>query len=283
MKSSYLKFGVGAILAGVAVVLLDALFLEKYFFQIKRFVIGKKSSSRRIKILLLTDLHFKHRFTFFHRRLAKKINELNPDVIFIAGDVIDETGKPHPAKQFFSLLKHAIPILAIPGNHDVKNKVSRGRLKKILSQHNGHLLLNETKQIVLNGETITVTGLDDFIESEGCFADAVKNTGKEKHHFLLVHSPLQQEKVLQELKALNEERTTTNQVNIQYIFAGHNHGGQIRLFNYAPVLPKEAGKYLSGWYNEEKPYLYVSRGYGTTHLPFRFGARAEITLLEYGV
>src|SRR4051812_44220812 len=109
MRLSYLKWALGTMMAGAAIVLADALFLEQYFFQIKRYRIGKKDSNNRTKILLLTDLHFKKQRTPFHGRLVKKINELNPDVIFIAGDIIDLSGESKPAKQFFNALKFSIP------------------------------------------------------------------------------------------------------------------------------------------------------------------------------
>ncbi len=81
---------------------------------------------------------------------------------------------------------------------------------------------------------------------------------------------------------INASLPKDEQLNISYIFAGHNHGGQVTLFGlYAPVLPKKSGDYLKGWYNQEKPYLYLSKGFGTSTLPFRFGARAEITLFYY--
>jgi predicted MPP superfamily phosphohydrolase len=49
------------------------------------------------------------------------------------------------------------------------------------------------------------------------------------------------------------------------------------------VLPKKSGNYINGWYNKEEPYLYVSNGFGTSEVPFRFGARPEITMFYYGV
>lgn len=283
MNPLYVKRSLYAFAALAAIALLDALFFEKYFFQIKRFGIGKKNSNRQIKILLLTDLHFVKRLWPFHKRLAKKINALHPDLILIAGDIISENGEAPPARQFFGLLKTAIPKLAIPGNHDHKNKVSRGTLKKILQRCKGRLLVNETQQLMIAGTPFTITGVDDFIEGEGCFADAVRNIGREEHHLLLVHSPLQQETVQRKLHSINQHRPGDRQIDIQYIFAGHNHGGQVRLGPIVPVLPEESGNYVNGWYNKEKPYLYVSKGFGTSCVPFRFGARPEITLFYYGV
>lgn len=282
MKTA-LKIGLATIAAGAAFLLADAWFFEKYFFQIRRFAIGEQKSQKRIRIVLLTDLHFKNHFWPFHRRLARTINRLNPHLLLLAGDVIDQYGTPGPAREFFRRLKASIPKLAIPGNHDHKNDVSRQLLRKLIEQHNGRLLVNETVQQTLEGVTLTITGLDDFIEGKSSFGQAVKNIGKEAHHLLLVHSPQQLEKVLQEVQRINAQRTPSRQLTLQYIFAGHTHGGQVRLGEFIPVLPQKAGGYVNGWYSSQKPYLYVSKGFGTSALPFRFGARPELTVFEYGV
>ncbi|GAB3179827.1 hypothetical protein [Telluribacter humicola] len=42
-----------------------------------------------------------------------------------------------------------------------------------------------------------------------------------------------------------------------------------------------AGNYVKGWYNQQKPYLYVSKGFGTSTVLLRLGARAEIAMFEY--
>jgi predicted MPP superfamily phosphohydrolase len=283
MRSTYLKWGAGIMAAGATLALVDALFLEKYYFHVKQFDIGKLDSSRKLRLLLLTDLHFGHRLWPFYRKLARKVNSINPDLILVSGDVIDQFGEAAPAEKFFSLLHHHIPKLGIPGNHDNKSKVSRYRLRKIFENHNGYLLENETKSLNLGGVRVTVTGVDDFIEGDASFPDAVKDTGREDHHFLLVHSPLQQEQCLADMDSINNLRNADNRLNIQYIFAGHNHGGQVRLGPIVPVLPEMSGNYVNGWYNEKKPWLYVSRGFGTSSIPFRFGARSEITLFHYGV
>jgi hypothetical protein len=161
--------------------------------------------------------------------------------------------------------------------------VSIGTLKKILGRHNGWLLKNETRQLRVQNTLLTITGLDDFIMSESCLQDALNGTGKEEHHFMLIHSPLQQESALEELEIINSQRPIEQQIHFRYLFAGHNHGGQVRLGPIVPVLPKKSGNYINGWYNKEEPYLYVSNGFGTSEVPFRFGARPEITMFYYGV
>lgn len=274
--------GAAAVIA-MGAIFLDAWYLEKYFFEVNRYRIGKKDSDRTVRILLLTDLHFKLKTWAYHKKLARTINSLHPDLILISGDIIDQHGRPGPASRFFSWIDKAIPKLAIPGNHDHVNEVSINTLEYILNDSNGSLLKNETRQLQLKDTVITITGLDDFIEGHSSLPKALRQVDHAPNHFLLVHSPLQQEQVMSELKKINEERSPEQQISIQYIFAGHNHGGQVRLGPIVPVLPEKSGHYINGWYHSEPPFLYVSKGFGTSSVPFRFGARSEITLFTYGV
>lgn len=268
---------------GIAVAMLDALFLEKYFFEIKKFYIGKKGSSQQVKLLFLTDLHFKKFLDPSYRKLARKINEIAPDLILISGDVIDEDGIYVTAKKFFNMVELSILKVAILGNHDHKNRVRFETYSKLYAENNCELLLNESKGFTFHGNRIVITGVDDFINGIPSFSKAVKNVGREENHLLLIHSPLQQEVILKEVTEINKLRAEDAKLTIQYIFAGHNHGGQLCIVGFAPILPKMSGKYLKGWYNKTPPYLYLSRGFGTSTLPFRFGARSEVTLFYLGV
>ncbi|GEO08130.1 metallophosphoesterase [Segetibacter aerophilus] len=270
-------------LTGIAISLLDSLILEKYFFEIKTYDIGKKTAQQTIKLLFLTDLHIKKFLDPSYKRLARKINEMDPDLILISGDVIDEDGIYAPAHQFFSMIRYSIPKVAIMGNHDHKNRVRIGTYQKLFDQNNCQLLLNESKAFSISGKRLMITGVDDFINGTPSFSKAIKHVEREENHLLLVHSPLQQETILKEMQQINSTRCEEKKLNIQYIFAGHNHGGQVCIFGFAPILPKMSGDYLKGWYNKHAPYLYLSRGFGTSTLPFRFGARSEVTVFYLGV
>jgi predicted MPP superfamily phosphohydrolase len=67
------------------------------------------------------------------------------------------------------------------------------------------------------------------------------------------------------------------------MLAGHTHGGQIRVFGFAPVLPRGSGGDVSGWYRGDgRLPLYVSRGIGTSLIRARLGAPPEVSLFEIG-
>lgn len=263
--------------------LLDALFLEQYFFRIKKFDIGEGRTGKKIKLLLLADLHIKNSYRPYYARLVRTINKLQPHLILISGDLLDVRGDIKVLEKFLSHIHRHIPKAAILGNHDHANKARNQKIAALLAKYNGQLLVNRSHTFTLRGERIMITGLDDFIESNHDLLKAIDKVGKERHHLLLLHSPLQQEVALKDIRSENNRRPQQEQLNISYIFAGHNHGGQVRFGKKTPVLPEFSGSYVNGWYNSGFPYLYVSKGFGTSRFPIRFGARAEITLFDYHI
>lgn len=283
MTNNTIRWVAGGLAAVAAGVLLDAYFFEKYFFELKEHDIGGKSASKKIRIVLLADLHFKRFLLPHYHKLAAMVNDLEPDLLLIAGDTLDSTGTVQPMERFFQLLDPHINKVAIPGNNDYRAGASMDKIRAAYEKYDCRFLVNETQVYSIRDERVVVTGLDDRMEGASDVEAAVESIGREAHHILLVHSPLQQETAMAKIKELNQSRDKSERLNVSYIFAGHNHGGQIRLPGYVPVLPPSSGDYVEGWYNDEKPYLYVSRGFGTSSLPFRFCARSEVTLFNYYV
>lgn len=65
--------------------------------------------------------------------------------------------------------------------------------------------------------------------------------------------------------------------------AGHTHGGQVRVFGYAPIVPSRYGsRYAYGHIVEENRHLIVSAGLGCSNAPVRLGAPPEIVAIELG-
>jgi predicted MPP superfamily phosphohydrolase len=71
--------------------------------------------------------------------------------------------------------------------------------------------------------------------------------------------------------------------NIDLVFAGHTHGGQIRFPIIGGIIAPNQGvfpKYISGKYIENSTTLIVNRGLGATRIPFRVLNTPEIILVE---
>lgn len=69
-------------------------------------------------------------------------------------------------------------------------------------------------------------------------------------------------------------------LKIDLVLSGHTHGGQITFFGIVPFKPQGSGRYLKGWYKDTDPKMYISKGIGTSILPIRLGARAEMVEID---
>ena len=105
-------FGFGLIALGYAV------FIEPRWFTVRRFQIrSPKKIPRPFKILHLSDIHFSSDSTSKEVFLMT-LNSLEPDFIFVTGDIIDHDDGIEPAARILGSLKSKLGSFAILGNHD---------------------------------------------------------------------------------------------------------------------------------------------------------------------
>ena len=88
----------------------------------------------------------------------------------------------------------------------------------------------------------------------------------DKPKILLVHNP----DAIEMIKA----------TDVDFVMAGHTHGGQVSLPLYGPlvVYSKFGARYAAGLFREGRTMMYVNKGIGISGFPVRFCARPEITL-----
>lgn len=260
----------GLYLAGAAV-LVDAFWAEQFFIEIKEFNFKNATpKNHNLKILQLSDLHLKS-VNYQLKILAEKVNSIKPDLIVITGDAIDESDKLPILDDFLNLLDDDIKKVAILGNWEYWGKIDIQLLTKIYNSHNCDLLINQNKQYEINGEKITITGLDDFIGNKADFNQSVINLKESKFHLVLNHCPAYNDEIIKEAHK--------NDLTVDLILSGHTHGGQVNYFGRVLFLPEGSGKYVKGWYKKRGVPMYISKGIGTSIYPVRLGARAEVAVL----
>ncbi len=250
------------------------------------------TSFENVKIVQLSDFHCK-KFGKKEEKTLQMIEPLDPDFIFITGDIVDRnTQDIDSCKMLWQTLGEKYPnkVYAIFGNHDFENYQS-SYLEQSLNESGIILLNNKNQELEKNGDKIELIGvvdpgvaynrvekkyglfhffytkevidyLDDLpIAFEGVNNDEVK--------IVLSHSP-------DIIEDINSNETA------DLILVGHTHGGQIKIpFLRAFWSPtKDHGKYISGLFKINNFYLYVNRGIGVSFLPIRFNSDPEITLIE---
>lgn len=249
-----------------------AFWFEKFFIEINTYFIGQANTdTNNIQIIQISDLHLQS-INFQLRQLAKKINEIHPSLILFTGDAIDKNENLSLLNDFLQLLNINIRKVAILGNWEYWGRVDLIQLKEIYAANNGALLVNECRQFFLQNKTITITGLDDLIGGNADIDLATAQFIPSDYHIILNHCPQYSEHIAKNIQ---------KGIPVDFIASGHTHGGQINLLGYIPFLPAGSGRYVKGWYREIVPNMYVSKGIGTSILPIRFGARAEISVFNF--
>lgn len=272
MKLTRRKFLMGGLLAGSALTGAD-IFFEKNYIDISRFSLGNPHAESRFRLFQISDLHLNVVHSGL-KTLCGSINELKPDLLVFTGDSVDTHEGVQILDELLGLIHHAIPKLAILGNWEYWARIDIDALAQVYSRHNCKLLINQSTQLRVNEKLISVTGIDDYISGCADFQKAIKDYTQGDFHLLLTHCPEHRDRICEEYR---------ENPKIDLVLSGHTHGGQINLFGFAPSMPRGCGRYMSGWYKDKEPHLFVSKGIGTSILPVRFGARAESTLFEIGL
>ena len=258
----------GAAAAGATALAIQAFVREPRHLTVTRHRLGEGPAP--LRIAQVSDLHLQA-IGEFEAEVASTVTQLEPEVIVITGDSIDKGNRVGVLGDFLGRLKVETPKYAVLGNWDYWSGAPRSELRKVYEQHNCRLLINETVTHERGGTVVRLTGADDLLGG----APNVRNPDggdPGEPHVLLAHCP-----------AFRERAEGDAPGRFTCMLAGHTHGGQIRVFGFAPVLPRGSGGYVSGWYRGDgRLPLYVSRGIGTSLIRARFGAPPEVSLFEIG-
>ena len=245
------------LLLGV-LVFMYARFIGTRFINIKEYAVydtNLPDSLNGLKIIHLSDIHYG---TIINKKnltnLVNKINLLNPDIVIFTGDLYDESIvlNEKTTKEIIDCLKNIKSKLgkfAVTGNHDYSNN----SFSDIMNQSDFTYLQNTSKLVYdENNTALEIIGFDDAWKGNPNY----NLTLSDNYKIVLVHEPDEIDNILP--------------LNVNLVFAGHSHGGQIRL----PIIgalytPNGAKKYKNDYYEFDNTKMYISYGIGTSILKIR--------------
>ncbi|MBP0979358.1 MAG: metallophosphoesterase [Oscillospiraceae bacterium] len=251
--------------------------------------------SSQVKILHLSDLHRKL-FGVDNKNFINKIKKESPDVIFITGDIAEfsddemKTLKQDSEELYQENLEYTVKILRdivsvaptylILGNHEhVFEKFDQGfnNFKNIVANTGVILLINQVTKININQDIINILGVDNYSYQDISINNLIEQFQRESGiKIILDHYPTN--------FSLNGKFSYVN-YDIDYVFSGHEHGGQIRIPFIGGIFSHEEGlfpKYCEGVYLENDSTLIISRGLGNSTIPVRVFNRPEIIVVTVG-
>ena len=217
------------------------------------------------RIALLGDLHV-GLFTRPSRleKIFSTTNALAPDVVIIAGDLIDDD--PYFVPKLLAgtrAVPASTPLLAVFGNHEMY-----GNPLAVMARLRGsriRLLVNEGYAF----RDLWIAGISDYAGSgtlKPDFAKALAPKPATSMALAVAHQP----------RLIDEAQRR----RIPVALCAHTHGGQL---GFRPLRWSLAGLFLPyhmGLYRVGPTQLYVNTGTGYWLLPFRLGMTPEITLIE---
>lgn len=232
-------------------------------------------------IAQVSDLH-NAEFGGGNRELLAILEEAEPDLIAITGDLIDSRRTdPAPALAFLEGAVELAPVCYVTGNHEFRAYDAYQDLKSQMEELGVIVLENES--MVLEEVPLRVIGLDD--PSFGVRSDPSATPEQILQGALTALAPQAGEEDLRTVLLAHRPEYVElyAQHGADLVLSGHAHGGQVRLPGvgglYAPgqgFLPE----YTSGLYQIGGTSLVVSRGLGNSLFPLRVNNRPEVVLVK---
>jgi predicted MPP superfamily phosphohydrolase len=258
-----------------------------------------------LRLAVLADLHVCEPWMSIDRlsAIVEQTHLLEPDAILLLGDYVVGRGlarfSTHVRAESWATvlgqLKAPLGVHAVLGNHDwwehadvQKRRKGPTRAGLALEAAGIKVYQNDAVRLEKNGRAFWLAGLGDqwafwptrgrrdiYGEGDGFGFTGVDDlpgtlaqVTDDAPVILMVHEP--------DIFPSVPER-------VSLTLAGHTHGGQVRIFGYAPVVPSRFGsRYVYGHIVETNRNLIVSGGLGCSSMPIRFGSPPEIVMVELG-
>lgn len=200
-------------------------------------------------------------------RIVDKMNSLNPDIILLAGDIVDDKAKVLDERgigESFRKLKSKYGVYSINGNHEFINGVdSCVRFAEkfgIKFLRDGYELIDSSFYLIGREDS----SMPQFTgQQRKSLEEIVKNIPANYPKILLDHTPFKLEQAQQ------------NNIDLQ--LSGHTHHGQIWPAN---LITKMIYEISWGYKKKGNTHYYVSSGAGTWGPPVRTGSSSEIVNIK---
>jgi predicted MPP superfamily phosphohydrolase len=234
---------------------------------------GLPAQWRGRKAALVSDIHLGLvRNGRFIRRIVRRLAELNPNIVFLAGDIYDGTSADftklaEPWREITTGREGAdapvpLGVYYIAGNHEEFYSHA---------EYHGPLVAAGVRE--LNNQKVEVDSLQlvGVHYSDAAHPDRYRQIlrraalDRSRASVLLLHAPLHLEVAEQE--------------GISLQLSGHTHGGQF--LPYAWIANRVWGRFVHGLQRAGNLLVYTNYGAGTWGPPMRVGTFPEIVLIEF--
>jgi predicted MPP superfamily phosphohydrolase len=198
--------------------------------------------------------------------MVARINALNPDLVLLPGDIVDEDLAPvirQNLGETLRNLKSRWGVFAITGNHEYI-----GGVEEACAYLSDHAVTVLRDRVVKLHDRVYLVGREDR---------SIRRTGKNRKPLqeLMAGADQKYPIILMDHQPFQLEEGETNGVDLQ--ISGHTHHGQLWPLN---LITKRVYELSWGYKKKNSTHVYVSCGFGTWGPPVRLGNRPEIVNIK---
>lgn len=269
-----------SLISVVFVFIMTDLLLSTQWLSVSRYSYHNEKVSKPLTIVQLSDLH-NVTFGKENQRLLAKIRKANPDLIFMTGDMLNDNEQRTDV--VLELVQEAVqiaPVYYSLGNHEVEYTRTYDEQETFyqeLSRAGAVVLDKEYVDTTIAGQEVRIGGVYGYVldydwqdGSEQRFMEAFQDTDRFK--ILLSHIP----EGLLLWKSMEYW-------DVDLVFSGHVHGGQVRLPFVGGLYDPEEGwfpTYTKGMYACGKGTMILSAGLGSAGKIPRFNNLPEVVVCK---
>jgi predicted MPP superfamily phosphohydrolase len=200
--------------------------------------------------------------------IAARINALEPEIVLLPGDIVDESVSIAEEERMISALRSIrapLGVFSVPGNHEYYGGFARNM--EYLARGGVRVLQDEAVTV---GGAFVLAGRKDptalrFGEKRKILPEILDGAGVDRALpvILLDHQPVR-------LKEAED-------AGVDLQLSGHTHAGQLFPLN---LINKGIYEQYWGYLRKGKTHYYVSCGIGTWGPPVRTGSVPEIVRIR---
>ena len=223
----------------------------------------EKPIEKPMRIVAVSDVHLG--YATGKKQLkgyVELINAQKPDVVLIAGDLIDNNVTPlneQHMEEVLLCLEAPMGVFMVPGNHEYISGIEKSLefLEKTSIK-----LLRDSIEVLPNG--VQIAGRDDLHNKRRMpVAEIMSKVDKSKPIVMLDHQPYQIAK--------------KDSLGVDVQISGHTHHGQVFPMNLLVDAMYEQSHGYKKWTHS---HVYVSSGLSLWGPPFRIGTKSDIAVID---
>lgn len=211
------------------------------------------SSMNGLSFVYLSDIHAYTLEETYYEEVIKTVNELEPDFIFIGGDLLDNTNLSDDQVlkmiEWLASLNAPLGKFAVMSDDDL---IKEETVRAIYAQSNFEIVENSVIELHNKSlDSIQLIGL-----SPNQSSDVLSLIDQSKYNIVLSYDP-----------AIYSDWKDTN---IELFLTAKTHGGQVNLPLYGSLFSQAKGEYVKGVYKTDTSQMFISNGIGISDLRARW-------------